>query len=93
MRNNLLPLVRDFHGLAVGADRCVRCRFLGCDRELLVRELGKRHGPDRDEADFLETFEAVEDGREVVLLDVAGDVLQEQRLVRAHVFVGDGGGT
>jgi hypothetical protein len=75
MRNNLLPLVRDFHGLALSTDRSVRRRFLCCDRELLVLELGKR------------------DGREVILVDVARDVLQEQRLVRAHVFVGDCGGS
>jgi hypothetical protein len=89
MYNNLLPLVRDLHGLAFCADRCVGRRFFGCDCELLVLELCKGHGPDRHKTHFLEALEALEDCREVVFVDIPGDVLEEKRLVRPHVFVGD----
>jgi hypothetical protein len=92
MRNNLLPLVCDLHGLALRANRCIRRCLLRRDGKLLVFELGKGHGPDRHEAHFLEALEALEYRREVVFVDVARDVLQEERLVRPHVFVGDHGG-
>jgi hypothetical protein len=91
-RNNLLPLVRDLHCLALCTNRCVRRRLLRRNRKLLVLELGKGHGPDRNQTDFLEALEALEDGREVVLVDVARDILEEQRLVGSHIFVGNCGG-
>jgi hypothetical protein len=89
MYNNLLPLVCNLHGLAFCADWCISCRLFGRDCELLVLELGKGHRPDRHKAHFLEALEALENCREVVFVDIAGDVLEEERLVRPHVFVGD----
>lgn len=86
-----MPLVGDFHRLALCADRGVGRRFFRCDRKLLVLELRKGHSPDRDQAHFLEAFETLENRREVVLVDIAGDVLQEERLVGSYVFVGNSG--
>ena len=85
-------MVCDLHRLALCTDRSVRCRLLGRNSKLLVVELGKSHGADGHQAHFLEAFEALEDGCEVVLVHVAGNVLQEERLVGSHVFVWDGGG-
>jgi hypothetical protein len=53
-------------------------------------EFSKGHSPSRDKADFLEAGEALEDGGEVVCVDVARNVLQEEDLVGPYVFVGDG---
>lgn len=89
IRNNLLlPLVRDLHRLALCANRGIRRRLLRGNGKLLILKLGKGHGPDRHQTHFLETLEALEYGCEVVLVDVAGNVLQEERLVGSHVFVG-----
>jgi hypothetical protein len=90
-RKNLLTLVRHLHWLAFGANWGVRRRLLGWNCVCLVLELSKGHSPSRDKADFLEAFEALEDGGEVVCVDVARNVLQEQDLVRPDVFVGDNG--
>jgi hypothetical protein len=73
--NLLLTLVRNLHSFALCADGCIRCRLLGRNSKLLVLEFGKSHGPDGHQAHFLEALEAVEDGCEVVLVHVAGDVL------------------
>ena len=91
--NLLLTLVRDLHRFALCADRCIRCRLLGRNSKLLILKFGESNGPDGHQTDFLEAFEALEDGCEVVLVHVVGDVLQEEHLVRSYVFVWDGGGT
>lgn len=89
---NLLSLVRHLHRLALWSNRHVRRRLLRRNSKLLVLKLCETNVANRDIAHFFEAVEAREDGFQVVAGDVRGDVLQKERLVGAHVFVGHGGG-
>jgi hypothetical protein len=85
-------LVRDLQRLLIFSDANIRGLLFGRNRELLVLELDECNRPDADITDFLEALETLEDGREVVLLRLGRDVLDEESLVRSHVLVRDQGG-
>ena len=58
---------------------------------LLILKLHKGDAQDLDVTDFVETIEALEDLDQVLLLDVLGDVLNKERLVRTHMLIRNGG--
>lgn len=85
-------MVRHLEGLLVFADTGIGRLLLCCDGELLILELDERDSLDLDITDFFEALEPLEDGREIALLGLVGNILHKEGLVRSYIFVGDQGG-
>jgi hypothetical protein len=91
--DNLLSLVRNLHLAAFATNGHVGRGFLGYNGRLLVLKRSKRDVLDCQVTHLLETTIALENGSESIFVDIGWKILQEEDLVGAHVFVGNGGDT
>ena len=89
----LLTLVGDLDGLVVRSDWHVRSSLLGCDSKLLVLKLNESDVLDSEEPNFPESLKTIEYGSEIFLLDTCGNVLHDQGLVGADIFIWNSSGT